>query len=64
MDFIYDFGSGDVFDLQASESIAYEGIIASGADVSFDAGQGVVLNNDTTINPGGLFTIMTTGCIP
>ena len=64
MDFVHTFNSGNMFDLQASGSITYEGTVASGADISFDAGQGVVLNNGTSIGLGGLFTIMTTGCVP
>ncbi len=64
MDVVFDFDSGDIFDLLASDSITYEGSIAGGADISFDAGQSVVLNNDAIINQGGLLTIGTTGCVP
>ena len=64
MDFVHSFNGGDIFDLQASGSIDYQGVIASGADISFDAGQGVNLRNDTSIAQGAVFTILTTGCVP
>jgi subtilisin-like proprotein convertase family protein len=64
MDFMYTFINGDSFNLQASDSILFKGMINSGADVTLDAGQGVSLKPDTTINTGALFTVLTTGCNP
>ena len=64
MDVIHDFGSGDVFDLQASGSITYEGIVGGGADISFDAATGVGFMNDTLIETGAVLTILNSGCTP
>ena len=64
MNFVHDFTTGDVVDLQASGPIIYEGIIAAGADISFDGGGGVVLDNETFIDHGAILSIFTTGCVP
>lgn len=64
MDFVHGFNAGSIFDLQASGTITFEGIIADGADISFDATQGVILKKGTSIDFGGMFSVMTTGCVP
>ena len=64
MDFVHTFNDGDMFDLLASDSITYEGMVASGSEIVFDAGQGVTLKNGTSIEQGALFTIYTIGCVP
>ncbi|MFT5101289.1 MAG: subtilisin-like proprotein convertase family protein, partial [Planctomycetaceae bacterium] len=64
MDFIYNFVDGELFDLKASNSIDYEGTIASGADITLDGGGGVLLNPGTTVQSGALLNIQVTGCSP
>jgi hypothetical protein len=62
MDFVHDFEGGEVFDLQSSGMIGFEGAIADGAMISFDAGLGAVLNPGTSIALGAEFAIDTVGC--
>jgi cysteine-rich repeat protein len=64
MNFVHDFVADDVIDLQASGPIVYEGIIAAGADISFDGGGGVVLNSNVFVDLGAILSIFRTGCNP
>ncbi|MCB0684927.1 MAG: hypothetical protein KDC53_00340 [Saprospiraceae bacterium] len=47
---------------QVSETISYQGIIESGGEVIFDAGQMIVLEPGFAVQDGALFMVMTDGC--
>jgi hypothetical protein len=63
IDFTHTFKNGDIFVLQASDSIRYEGTIESGSQITFSA-PNVFLKNATSIQVGAIFEAESTACIP
>jgi len=64
IDFFWVFSNGDLFELLASDSVKFEGVMDSGSDIIFDGAQSVVLKNNTRIRLGAQFRARNAGCIP